>query len=56
MTRIALGLAVAALCWWMAFKGTPDLEPVEHRTQYRTAIMICYFQTLLWGLRMLGLA
>lgn len=54
MSGLALGLVCAVLCWWLAFKQTPDLDAVLNRTQYRTAIMFFYLRTLTWLLEMLG--
>lgn len=47
------GAAGAAVCWWWAFRCTPDLDGVENRTLYRLGLWCFWLQAAMWWLRWL---
>lgn len=55
---LGLGLAkatgVAAVCWWWAFRCTPDLDGVRNRGLYRLGLWMFWLQAVTWWLRWLG--
>lgn len=52
--RLALGLGVLAVGWWLAFRRTHDLDEVERRLLYRLALLCFWVYALTWWLEWFG--